>query len=687
MAFNINWTPMGCGTRAPGLSEKAPGEGLDFPGDFLPRVEHLGPGIEAVFFAWEIARLTGDKLNREQQRALMLLILAARLVSAEGSTRLPLASGSHLDRALEDLKASDEEHSAVKSLLAGVQPKAVALHESPLAEIIGGPGDYRPLIIDHDSLYIQKLHVLEARVGRILSERIAAGAGPLNEEKTKKPDSPVEDALHDVFESAPKGPSGRVELDAEQKEAVHTALNGRIAVISGKPGSGKTSIITGVLRVLSRTGSPPLESIALAAPTGKAADRMRRSIAGQLAMLSAAEDADRRLAENCPPALTLHRLLGYSPTYDRFRHNVNNPLAEQLVIVDESSMIDLAMMDRLLRALQPEARVVFLGDADQLPSIEAGAVMRDLCRSQFAAAKGRVVVLKKSYRTREEDPSGRQILDSAAAVNEGRPPVEAERGKASLTRKKASELIFTGVEHLSPGDDNQRRDLFERWYRRLRDTLPGLDERLAREYTAGPAGFDEETAKALSEAITHYERFRILCVTRVTAGGTGTDAVNSWFHHRRLDELREMGREPGSRHFSIGEPVMVTRNDYRLRLYNGDSGLVLWVRAKNGTRGRGAEPMAVFPRGGGFVAFPLEALRGRLDLAWATTVHKAQGAEYDHVAVILPEVHVRPLTRELLYTAVTRAKKSVVFAGPEEVLESGVKRKVERASGLTDMLD
>ncbi len=687
MVFNINWTPMGCGTRAPGLSEKAPGEGLDFPGDFLPRVEHLDPGIEAVFFAWEIARLTGNKLNQEQQRALMLLILAARLVSAEGSTRLPLASGGHLDRALEDLKTSDEEHSAVESLLAGLQAKPGALHDSPLGEIIGGPGDYRPLIIDNGSLYIQKLHVLEARVGRALRERITAGADPVNEEKSKKPDRAVENALHEVFESPPEGPSGRVELDAEQKEAVRTALSGRIAVISGKPGSGKTSIITGVLRSLSRTGSPPLESIVLAAPTGKAADRMRRSIAGQLAMLSAAEDADRRLAENCPPALTLHRLLGYSPTYDRFRHNENNPLAEQLVIVDESSMIDLAMMDRLLRALQTEARVVFLGDADQLPSIEAGAVMRDLCRSQLAAAKGRVVVLKKSYRTREEDPSGRQILESAAAVNEGRLPAEAGNGKASLIRKKASELIFTGVEHLSPGDDNQRRDLFERWYRRLRDTLPDLDERLAREYTAGPAGFDEETAKELSKVITHYERFRILCVTRVTAGGTGTDAVNSWFHHRRLDELREIGREPGSRHFSVGEPVMVTRNDYRLRLYNGDSGLVLWVRAKDGSRGRGAEPMAVFPRGGGFVAFPLEALRGRLDLAWATTVHKAQGAEYDHVAVILPEVHVRPLTRELLYTAVTRAKKSVVFAGPEVVLESGVKRKVERASGLTDMLD
>jgi len=687
MAFNINWTPMGCGTRAPGLSEKAPGEGPDFPGDFLPRMEHLEPGIEAVFFAWEIARLAGDKLNREQQRALMLLILAARLASTEGSTRLPLASGGHLDRALEDLKASDEERNAVESLLAGVQAKAGTLHDSPLAEIIGGPGNYRPLIIDHDSLYIQKLHVLEARVGRALRERIAAAAGPGNGGESKKPDRAVEDALHEVFESAPEGPSGRVELDAEQKEAVRTALSGRIAVISGKPGSGKTSIINSVLRALSRTGSPPLESIVLAAPTGKAADRMRQSIAGQLAMLSGAEDADRRLAENCPPALTLHRLLGYSPTHDRFRHDENNPLAEQLVIVDESSMIDLAMMDRLLRALQPKARVVFLGDADQLPSIEAGAVMRDLCRSQLAAEKGRVVVLKKSYRAREEDSSGRRVLDSAAAVNEGRPPAKAESGRAPLTKKKASELIFTGVEHLSPGDDNQRRDLFERWYRRLRDTLPDLDERLAREYTAGPAGFDEETAKELTGILSHYERFRILCVTRVTAGGTGTDAVNSWFHHRRLDELREMGREPGSRHFAVGEPVMVTRNDYRLRLYNGDSGLVLWVRAKDGSRGRGAEPMAVFPRGGGFVAFPLEALRGRLDLAWATTVHKAQGAEYDHVAVILPEVHVRPLTRELLYTALTRAKKSVVFAGPEEVLESGVKRTVERASGLTDMLD
>jgi len=131
---------------------------------------------------------------------------------------------------------------------------------------------------------------------------------------------------------------------------------------------------------------------------------------------------------------------------------------------------------------------------------------------------------------------------------------------------------------------------------------------------------------------------------------------------------------------------MMTRNDYALRLYNGDSGLVLYVEIESESRQRPAEPMAVFPRSGSFVAYPLEALRGRLEPAWATTVHKAQGSEYENVAIILPTVYVRTLTRELLYTAVTRAKKSVVILGSEEILKLGVSHSLKRASGLADML-
>lgn len=669
-------TPTGCGPSR--------GDCPEYPVDLIPRLKHLEAGPEALFLAWEITRLAGRHISPEKRRALVLLVLALQVASAGGSTRLPLSSGGQLERILEDLETTADERAAMEELLGELQSG------SPfpgLADLCGGPGDYRPLIIDRGCLYMQKLHVLEGRTGALLRERISGGsegAAPGGAPAGEALDAAVERALLDVFSHPPVTAFGKVELDEEQKRAVRAALRGRIAVISGRPGSGKTSIVASLLRVLARVGRPPLEAVALAAPTGKAADRMRQSIAGHLAAIPNPGAADRRLAEACPPALTLHRLLGYSPAADRFWHNENNPLAEQLIIVDESSMVDLAMMDRLLRALQPEARAVFLGDADQLPPVETGAVLRDLCRSGTAREKGRVVVLTKSYRAREEDPCGKKILDTAAAINEGRWPAGA--GDLIAVRKEPAELRFEGVEHLAAATGEQAAAFFARWRELIHSGLPDLKARLAREYVLDAAGFDEETAGALRLLLAHYERCRLLCVTRVTAGGTGSEAANAWFHRQWCAEFKAAGGPAGDSYFQVGEPVLITRNDYNLRLFNGDAGLVLKVKAATETRQRAAEAMAVFPRGEGFVAFPLEALRGRLELAWAITVHKAQGSEYDHVAVLLPGIYVRPLTRELLYTAVTRARKSVTFVGSAEVLEAGVQLKIERDSGLADLL-
>lgn len=679
MKASVHWTPLGCRAYR--------GDHPGFPCDFIPRLKHLDLGIEEVFLAWEMARLAGPETSPGQRRAVMLLVLAVRLMANEGSTRLPLSPGGLLDRVWEEFNTTAEERATIEVLLNEARKAARGPGGSGLADLFGGPGEYRPLIIDHGCLYMQKLHVLESRVGGMLRERIGRGPAVAGGQDAGQLDSATENAVHEVFGCPPAGASGKIELDDEQKAAVRAALSGHIAVISGRPGSGKTSIVASLLRVLARLGSPPLESIALAAPTGKAADRMRQAIAGHLAAIPEPGEADRRLAEACPPSSTLHRLLGYSPAQDRFRHNENNLLAEQLVIVDESSMVDLAMMDRLLRALKPGARVVFLGDADQLPSIETGAVLRDLCRSGRANGQGRVVVLQKSYRAREEDSSGRRILDVAAAINAGASPAGAGGGKSLVVRKQAAGLRFAGVEHLAVASEEQVTGFFAEWRDLLRGRLPDLDERLAREYPAGPSGFDEDVAGALRLVLEHYERFRILCVTRVAAGGMGSEAVNSWFHRQWAGGLTAAGASPGSPHFQVGEPVLVTRNDYSVRLFNGDSGLVLMVKPPAGTGRQAAEPMAIFPRSGSFVAYPLEALRGRLELAWATTVHKAQGSEYDHVAILLPAVPVRPLTRELLYTAVTRAKRSVVFIGSAEVLESGVRRTTERASGLADMLE
>lgn len=669
---------MGCAASLADLKDKKPLEAPGFPFDLLKQTADMKLDPGELFISWEIARLVEQDMDFEKQRALILLILAVRAMSIEGSTRLPLAKGEHLDRILNDFQAGDREKLLITELLREAEEAISRPGSGGLANIFGKGEQYRPLIIDHGCLYIQKLHALEVRVGKYLNDRIAA-----EEQLTEA----AEAALQEVFSNPPLSGMVKAALDEQQKLAVRTALGGALTVISGRPGSGKTSIVASILRIVARTGNPPLQSIALAAPTGKAADRMRQAVAGHLAAVEAAAETDWRLVDNCPPATTLHRLLGYSPGKDRFWHNQFNPLSEKLVIVDESSMIDLTMIDHLLRALQPEAKLVLLGDADQLPSIEAGAVLRDLCHSRKAVEeKKRVVVLEKSYRAREEDSAGKGILDAAVAIKEGCPPAEASGGSVLTARKEVSELAFTGVESLR-ADDEHRLDAFlNRWHELLISGLPDLNERLQYNYRSGPAGFDQDNTAGLKEIFGHFERLRILCATKRSAGGTGSEEVNAWFYHRWLEHLRQEGLVTTRPHFLVGEPVMITRNDYTLRLYNGDSGLVLYVAMESAARQRPAEPMAVFPRSGSFVAYPLEALRGRLEPAWATTVHKAQGSEYEKVAIILPRVYVRTLTRELLYTAVTRAKKSVVIVGSEEIMNLGISYSLKRASGLADML-
>jgi len=669
---------MGCAASLTDLRGKMPAEVLTFPGDLLKRTGEMNLDPGDLFFAWEIARLAGQDMALKKQRVLTMLVLAVQVMSVEGSTRLPLTEGGHLDRILKDLQADDQEKALIKELLSEVEEATVKPDSGGLANIFGNREQYRPLIIDHGCLYIQKLHALEGRVGSNLIERISA----IDEAAAE-----IEAALQEVFSTPPAAGIVKTVLDEQQKLAVRKALGGRLTVVSGRPGSGKTSIVASILRVLARTGNPPLQSIALAAPSGKAAERMRQSVTDHLTSVEDAGEPDRRLIDNCPPATTLHRLLGYSPGKDRFWHNEFNPLSEKLVIVDESSMIDLTMIDHLLRALQPEANLILLGDADQLPSIEAGAVLRDLCRSSLAVEKKkRVVALEKSYRAREEDSAGKSILELAAAINKGQPPEEAKGGSILDAKREVQEIIFAGVENLAVEDEPGRTAFLSRWHELLVGGLPDLDERLQYKYRSGPAGFDPENTAKLKETFAYFERFRILCATRRSTGGTGSEEVNAWFYYRWLEYLRHKGIVTARPHFLVGEPVMMTRNDYALRLYNGDSGLVLYVEIESESRQRPAEPMAVFPRSGSFVAYPLEALRGRLEPAWATTVHKAQGSEYENVAIILPTVYVRTLTRELLYTAVTRAKKSVVILGSEEILKLGVSHSLKRASGLADML-
>ena len=611
----------------------------------------LDPGL--LHLAREIAALA-PPADREPLRLLAAAVLAAERA---GSTRVPLAEVAGL---AAQLAGGDRAGAAAAALLA-----RAAAGDPALGSLFGGAGDYRPLLLAEDCLYAQRLWQLELRVAEHLRALLASA--------DRRDPAVVAAALADVRARPPLDPAGRpLSLSPEQEAAVTTALQGRLAAVTGGPGSGKTWIVAALLRVVARLGDPPLAAVALAAPTGKAADRLQGSIAASLAAIADPSPADRELMAALPPAVTLHRLLSYSPSGERFRHHERNPLSERLVLVDESSMVDLPLADHLLRSLPPGGSLVLLGDARQLPSVEAGAAFRDLVEAPAAA--GRVARLTRRWRMDPSDPAGSAILALAGRIAAGDlgalDEVAERRAAADELRFEGAELLAAGPRRLAP--------FLERWWSAQVLALPGLLDLVGRRWTADDGEVRGAQAAELGRLFEHLASFRLLSPHRGWAGGAGAAAMNAWFRAA----LAAAGGVDAGDALLPGEPVLVTRNDYRRGLYNGDQGLVLAVEVD----GRAVQ-MAVFRAPtGAFRVVPLAALEGRLEPAWASTVHKAQGSEHRTVALVLPAEAGRLLTRELVYTALTRARRSVVVVGDEAVLRAAAARAAERWSGVGDRL-
>ncbi|MCU0675079.1 MAG: exodeoxyribonuclease V subunit alpha [Myxococcota bacterium] len=658
-------------TVAPGPAghTRAPNAGL------LERAAELELDEGQLALGMELARLLPEPVRIAHHDAFVGLVAALRLAESRGSTRLPL-DGSVLDEHLEALGLGAAERALARELC--TRPKA-------FAPVVGAPGDRAPLIVDADAVGSHRLHVLEARVASTVLARVRTSDPATTsrshlgaiEAASGVPGDVVDDAALDAaLADVLARPSGTVTLSAAQRAAVRSSARGRLALVSGEPGTGKTSIVVSMLRVSVRLGIAP-DRIALAAPTGKAADRMRSSILRALDAIGDPSPEDRALRAHVPESQTLHRLLGYSPATGRFRQHERNPLGQRVILVDESSMIGVALIDRLLRAASPEARVVLLGDAQQLPSVEAGAVFRDLCAalagdaddasgSRDGSRTRPVARLTESFRMREDDPDGRHVLGVARAMNVGDEAlVLAEvRRPGTLDR-----LGGHGVELVSGSDLPSLLAAWERIAPPSRDATRAFDVIDGR-----PRPRELRRLRTLFDGL---DRARLLCVTR--GRRTGVLALNELAHTRHL---ARSGRDRGPR-FAAGEPVLVTRNDYERGLYNGDQGLVILAREGRGPVRR----LAAFRRGDeDFMTFPIEVVESRLELAYAVTVHKAQGSEHERVAIVLPEEPAPLLTRELLYTAVTRARRHVLIFGEEARLIEGVRRRVERQSALATRL-
>jgi exodeoxyribonuclease V alpha subunit len=582
-------------------------------------------------------------LTAPQKRAFAFLILGLEQARGAGSSRLPLGS---LPALLARLGADEAAARDAAALAAKPGPE--------LAPLFGAAGDYKPFIVDDGCLYAQRDLLLEDRLARALAARLASPEPAL-------PAGALDAAL------AAASTAGRP-FNAGQRAALRASLTRPLAVITGGPGTGKTALIVGVVRALRHLGVAA-DEIALAAPTGRAANRIAESLA------AAGVDAG-----GAPVPQTLHRLLGYRGGHaaaraGEFRHHENYPLPHAAVLVDEASMVDLGLMERLARALRPDARLVLVGDADQLPSVDAGAVFREL--------GAHAVRLTDSHRQDPSAPAGASVLAAARAVLAG-----DAAALALSPRARPADLAWSGFEHLAPpapGPAHERRLLAafsEHWIRARVHALPGYADLARRTYrlTSAPEPFGADDAAALLSLVRHHQSLRVLTVTRGAGGPAGAEALNVSLARHAATALGGAATDADAP--APGTPVLMIRNDYDRGLFNGDQGVVVRAAAD----GESPRLVAVFPRAAGLAAFPYEGLRDDLRVAYATTVHKAQGAELDHVALVLPDRDLPLLSRELLYTALTRARQSAVVVGRADLLALAAARPLERASGLAARL-
>ncbi len=526
------------------------------------------------------------------------------------------------------------------------------LETSPL---VGASGQWRPLILDRGHfLYIQRYHRDEQLIAQLLHDRAKPHGWPTEL-------TPWARKLKHYFPDAKTGEkSGQV-------AAAAVALTQRLCIISGAPGTGKTTTAARIIALMLDTHGQHPVRFALCAPTGKAAARLSESLRAAAAVLPASVEGS-----GCFPteAVTIHRLLGYRR--NRFTFNADNPLPADVVVVDEASMIDLSLMARLLEAIPDEARLIMLGDHNQLSSVEAGAVMGDICqrpgregrpiatdavcrgaaqngaadresaRDQAAPLKNNVVVLSRNYRF----AAGTGIGDLIRAVNTGR--IEAVR-KRLQDDDAAVEWIQAP---LSPPARRQLQNAVLEGY--------------------GPV-FAARSAEAALNALEHF-----MVLTALTGGPWGSDRLNRW--------IESLGRKAGwidtREVWYPGRPVMVRRNDYRTGLFNGDVGVV-WPERQQGRR---RARIWFRTPAGPLKAFSPSQLPDH-QTAFAMTVHKSQGSEYRRVILILPEQDNPLLSRELLYTGLSRAREKIGLVASEHVLARAIGRRIERASGLRAALE
>lgn len=560
-----------------------------------------------------------------------------------------------------------------------------------------GPGD-TPLVLSGRRLYLRRYWQYEREVRAGIDQRLQQGDAL----RAALPAAQLRQALDALFPKIADAPADW------QKLACALVAGNAFGIVTGGPGTGKTTTVVKLLALLQSLalgeGGRPLR-IRLAAPTGKAAARLNESIAGAVQRLKLdGLPNGEAVREQIPTEVTtLHRLLGSRPDSRQFRHHAGNPLALELLVVDEASMVDLEMMASVLAALPPRARLILLGDKDQLASVEAGAVLGELC------SRAREGHYRPASRDWLEAVTGERIdpalLDACGS--------DLDQAVAMLRyshRFSAGSGIGQLAEAVNAGDIPTLRQVWKAQHADLaRIAVDAVETRSLRDLVIdggragdlfGPVGYahylavvsgSRPAANADQAALDAWARkvleahgqFQLLCALR--RGPWGVEGLNSLIG----ELLQREGLIPTASGWFPGRPVLVTRNDYGLGLMNGDIGITLALpqTAEDGSLRWVAR--VAFPAGDGSdaIRWILPSRLQAVETVFAMTVHKSQGSEFTHAALLLPDSLNPILTRELVYTGITRARKWFTLASAGrgwQVLEAATERRVQRASGLLD---
>ena len=604
--------------------------------------------------------------DRDDADAFAAVLVALCRAEAEGSLCLPLQAPvleSHVSRLL-----AEAGHDAAPAAMRAARFLAL-LETGRLEDVIGIHGAPRPLIVAHGNLYWHKAWSAARTVADgMLARRKPAG----------NPDTVLSAVLQDTLDAHPlrRQDGGILRLTDAQRVALETALQARAFVLAGGPGTGKTTWTAAWLRAVLRLPGTDPARVRLCAPTGRAARRLEESLR---ATLAGCADDPRDAAAADLPVTTLHTLLGWRAFEGRFARTAEDPLDADFVLLDEASMADVHLMAALVRALPPGTRLVLAGDPGQLPAVEAGAVLGELLPDAGEPGPVPSVTLDASHRATGD------VIPLSAAIRAGRcdDVIDLLRAPVEPAHAFAADRTLSRVEAEDGAPARDGTGHLSRLLHAYADAAFG--NVTGRTETAGYAALLErfrtlpraEEPAALDVLWKLAGRARVL--TPLRKGAVSAESANRILRQRLEPAWRRRtdGRDPGGFH---GAPILITRNDARTGLSNGDLGL--WLETGDGTA-------VFFPRPelpGGWLRLPV-ALLPAYELGFATTVHKSQGSECDEVLVLLPPAGNRLLVRETLYTAVTRARKAVRIYGSEAAIRQAVERKMERYGGLRGMMN